>query len=153
MNYIFKIVILSILLAEICFPVSALVTNVSPSNGNLISNSVKHDSNYIPFEYEILFIALGLFCLIVSRVYESAEDIFAASAIVPCIMATWFANYMAIERTSTVVISGVVTIVNTQIITPSAYLSVMMAIVTICAILNGYWVFFMKGADKKTETK
>lgn len=151
MQYIIKILALLVLLVIAIQPSAAVITNVS-AGSNVLSNSFQHDQNYMMYEYEVLMIAIGIACLIVSRIWESAEDIFAAGAVLPLALSSYFANFLAIERTSTVVVSGVITIVNTQIITPNPYLSLIMGIITVAAVLNFIWIFFMKKADQKTES-
>jgi hypothetical protein len=107
----------------------------------------------MPAEYVYVFILIGLGCLILSRIYESAEDILAIGAIIPLAMSAWFANFMTFERNGFAVTVTGTSVINTQIITPNIYLSIVMVVFTVLAILNTIWIFYLKNADEKTESK
>lgn len=151
MRYIIKFLVVLACMIAVVTPAAAIITNVSPGGTDVISNSYKHDPNYMLWEYECILIAIGLVCLAISRIWESTEDIFSIIAVIPLAMSAWFANFMAMEKTTTVVAAGTITIVNTQIITPNPYLSAVMLIAMFCGIANVIWVFFMKEADKATS--
>lgn len=151
MEYIIKILAVLACVIAITSPASAIITNVSPGGTSVVSNSYLHDPNYMPWEYECILIAIGLVCLAISRIWESTEDLFSVIAVVPIAMSAWFANFMSMEKTTTVVASGTITIVNTQVITPNIYLSAAMSIATLAAIVNVVWIFVFKDADKKTS--
>lgn len=153
MGYLIKIFLTSIASLLTISSVSAVISNVSVSSStSLITNSFLHDTHYMPAEYVYVFILIGLGCLAASRIYESAEDILSIGAVIPLAMSAWFANYMTFERNGFAVTATGTSIVNTQIITPNIYLSITMVVFTILAILNLIWIFYLKNADKKTES-
>jgi len=153
MGYLIKIFLASLAWILTVSSASALLTNVSASDTTtLITNSFLHDSNYMPAESVYVFIIIGLGCLAASRIYESAEDILSIGAVIPLAMSAWFANYMTLERNGFAVTTTGTSVINTQIIAPNIYLSITMAVFTILAILNVIWVFYLKDADKKTES-
>lgn len=154
MGYLIKIFLASIAWVLTVSTVSALIGNVSVlDTTTVISNSFIHDSHYMPAEYVYVFILIGLGCLILSRIYESAEDILAIGAIIPLAMSAWFANFMTFERNGFAVTVTGTSVINTQIITPNIYLSIVMVVFTVLAILNTIWIFYLKNADEKTESK
>lgn len=89
--------------------------------------------------------------MVLSRMFESAEDILAIGAIIPIGLSAWFSNYMSIEQIDVVINEGVLSVVDTQIITPSPYLSLVMVVFFILSILNLIWIFYLKQADAKVS--
>lgn len=151
MGYLFKSCIGAALIALLFQPVSALLTNVSVGGTTtLITNSFLHDPNYMPVEYVYALIVIGLVSLAVSRIFEQAEDLFAIGAILPLALSAWFSNFMTIERNGFISSATGTSVINTQIIAANPYLSIVMIVFTLLAVMNVLWVFFLKGADKKT---
>lgn len=151
MSYIFKILALLTCLLAISVPASALVTNLTNPSTEIVSNSFLHDSHYMPVEYVYALIIIGLACLILSRVIESAEDILSIGAIIPIGLSAWFANYMSVEQVDvTQGIAGPI-VVNTQIVTPSPYLSIVMVVFFILSFVNLIWLLYLRDADRKVS--
>lgn len=148
---VIQIFIILIVAVMIVAPVTATITPVSANGSSTVSSSYKHDSNYMPFQYEAILIAIGLSCLAISRIFKAAEDIFAIIAVLPLGLSAYFANYMSMDSTYVAVVSGVVTTVNVQIITASPYLSYVMDIATLAAVFNILWVFLLQPADAATS--
>jgi lysylphosphatidylglycerol synthetase-like protein (DUF2156 family) len=148
-KYLVAIAALFILLQ----PVSATLVNVSPMETGtaMLSDSFKHDSNYMPEEQVFFMGIIGIVCLAISRIYKQAEDVFACAAILPNGMCAWFSIFMTQETTKVVVVGTTATIVNSEVIVSNPYLTAIFSVITVAAILNGIWVFFLQDADKKTS--
>ena len=144
-----KLLFLAAIFALIVCPVIGGITNVSVNDSSFVSHTYKHDENYMRFEYEVLLIAIGIICLVLSRAIEVAEDILSVAAVIPLAVSAWFANFTTFE--SVEVIGSQV--VYAQVVAPNAFLSVAMLVLTIGSIINVIWIFVLKSADQKTDTE
>lgn len=142
MKWIFVV----LLVALMACPAIAGVSNISVNDSSFVSHTYKSDQSYMRFEYLVLTIALGVACLAISRIWESTEDIFSVAAVIPMAVGAWFSNYCTFEHVE--VIGSQV--VFAQVVTPNPYLSAIMFVLTICAILNLIWIYLAKPADEKT---
>jgi hypothetical protein len=146
-----------ILVSLLMFPASALITNNTQnsqwtSSTLMESASFNHDPGYIPVGYEYLFIIIGGFCLVASKVIRTAssEVIFSLLSVVPLGAAGWYANYMTIENVSYSVVSGTVIMSHSQIITPSPALSYIMYFAFVLSIANAIYILFFEDRSEKT---
>lgn len=151
-----------LLAIALCFfiivsPCSALITNntkdstYTSSGSSMQSASYVHDINYLPVQFWYLLIAIGLGSLLVSK-WEPAEDMFSPIAFMALAEAAWYANFVAFdvvgEYTST---TGAYNLAYSQIITPQPVISVMLAICAFIALLNIYYIFFVKPNQQVLE--
>ena len=144
-----RLILLICVAIALASPVMATITNISGDAVALTSVSYLHDNNYMPVQYVYALAVIGLLSLLVSRIWESANDIFAIGAVLPTALAAWWSNYSTLEYTQ--IIYGTSTnLVNVQIVTPNPYLSITLIVFTVLAVINVAWIFFLQPADKKT---
>ena len=131
----------------------------------LASASYIHDDNYTRFEIEVLLIAIGLFCLAVSRLSERSEDIFSIGAVVPLGLAAWYANFMTFEYMVFPEVLLNITAVKSgygvppfpfwahaEVITPHAGLSIVCVVLFMLSVINVIWIFFLQ-RDRNNVSK
>jgi hypothetical protein len=152
-----------LLAVALCFfivlPASALITNNTQDNQYISSGSLMqsasfvHDVNYIPVPFWYLLIIIGLGSLLVSK-WEPAEDMFAPIAFMALAESAWYANFVAFDIAGDYTsVSGAYGLAYTQIITPQPAISVMLAICAFIALLNIYYIFFVKPNIQALEAK
>lgn len=156
-----------LLAVALCFlvimPCSALLTDngqdeqYATSGSTMQSASFVHDVNYIPVQFWYLLIAIGLGSLLISK-WEPAEDMFAPIAFMALAESAWYANFVAIEVFGDyTTVAGSYTLAYTQVIAPQPAISVMLAICAFFALLNVYYIFFVKPnikvIDEKTSSR
>lgn len=152
-----KVIILLLLSLLLIAPASALITNNTQNgafvdhNTDTLSSSYIHDSNYVPWYFEILFILVGLLCLEISRIIKNAEDIFSIGAVIPLGLSAWYANFMTFEQINICSLVDIPHIVYTEIITPIPALSIVMVVFFLLSIINVLWIFFLQPADEGLE--
>ena len=132
-------------------PAAAIVTNNTANqayydNGvTLISGSYLHDSNYIPKEYVILMIMIGLIFWALSVSTPVCQDLFALMS--PCFFgaAAWYSGYMAKDQMTVVTSAdGTIYPVYTQIITPEPALQILCLIATVFTVLSAIYIIFLQ---------
>lgn len=138
-------------------PAMAILTNNTANqnyyfyNTTLISGSYLHDQNYMPREYVILIILLGIIFWILAIATDICQDLF--SILAPCFFgaATWYCGYMTKETLSIVINTLRVYTVHSQIITPEPVLQLLCFLLTVFSALSAVYVIFLRGVDKQTD--
>ena len=108
------------------------------------SASYVHDINYLPVQFWYMLIAIGLGSLLISK-WEPAEDLFSPIAFMALAESAWYANFVSLEVFGDYTSDpGLYTLAYTQVITPQPAISVMLAVCAFIALLNIYYIFFVK---------
>jgi hypothetical protein len=146
-HIIFILFILAILLI-------APVTAAFPASITNATTTQFADKSYIPWEYEVVIIAMGLCCWGLMKYIEELEVLFGFLAIIVFGVAAYFAAYMAKIESNVLVDSttGVVTVMYSQYITPQPILQVVLVVCFLFAIVAEVYVVFLREADKKLES-
>lgn len=150
------ILLLLLVLGLCCTPALATATfkfgdaNWVNSGNTWLSSVATHDQTYMPLWTWCIFAIIGLGSLFISRVWESAEDIFAIGAVAPLGMAAWYANYITYESYDIVVYSGYAQMLFNQIVHPNPALSIVFVIFLLLSIFNVIWIFVLKPSQRNT---
>jgi hypothetical protein len=112
------------------------------------------DKSYIPWEYEVVIIAMGICCWALMKYIEELEVLFGFLAIIVFGVAAYFAAYMCRIDSNVLVdsTSGAVTVMYSQYITPQPILQVVLVVCFLFAIIAEVYIVFLREADKKVET-
>ena len=133
-------------------PVSAFIAN-SSSVVTSYTDTQFSNPTYIPYQYEIVLICLGVACWILMRYYQDLEVLFGLLSIIIFGAAAWFAAYMSINEVFTVVdmTTGGTTILYTQFVTPQPTLQIILVVCFLFAIVAEIYVTFLRTADTKID--
>lgn len=147
-----KLVILGLLLLLLVVPSSAYIAN-SSSVLTSYTDTQFANQQYIPYQYEIMLIGLGVACWFLMRYAPDLEVLFGLLAIIIFGAAAWFAAYMSINEVFTLVdmTTGTTTVLYTQFVTPQPILQIILSVCFLFAIVIELYVVFLREADKKLE--
>jgi hypothetical protein len=141
-----------VLLVLLACPVSAYIAN-SSSVITSYTDTQFASQQYIPYQYEILLIGLGVACWVLMKYAQELEVMFGLLAIIIWGAAAWFAAYMSINEVFTLVdmTTGTTTVLYTQFVTPQPILQVILVVCFLFAIIIEVYVLFLRSADKATD--
>jgi len=147
-----KLFILGILLLLLIAPTSAYIANASGVMTSYTDTQFANQ-NYIPYQYEMMLIGLGVMCWILMRYAQDLEILFGLLAIIIFGSAAWFAAYMSINEVFTLVdmTNGETTVLYTQFVTPQPILQIILVVCFLFAIIIELYTLFLREADKKLE--
>ena len=147
-----KLFILGILLLLLIAPTSAYIANTSEVMTSYTDTQFANQ-NYIPYQYEMMLIGLGVMCWILMRYAQDLEILFGLLAIIIFGAAAWFAAYMSINEVFTLVdmTNGETTVLYTQFVTPQPILQIILVVCFLFAIIIELYTLFLREADKKLE--
>ena len=147
-----KLFILGILLLLLIAPTSAYIANASGVMTSYTDTQFANQ-NYIPYQYEMMLIGLGVMCWILMRYAQDLEILFGLLAIIIFGSAAWFAAYMSINEVFTLVdmTNGETTVLYTQFVTPQPILQIILVVCFLFAIIIELYILFLREADKKLE--
>jgi hypothetical protein len=147
-----KLFILGVLLLLLIAPASAYIANASGVMTSYTDTQFANQ-NYIPYQYEMMLIGLGVVCWILMRYAQDLEVLFGLLAIIIFGAAAWFAAYMSINEVFTLVdmTNGETTVLYTQFVTPQPILQIILVVCFLFAIIIELYTLFLREADKKLE--
>ena len=147
-----KLFILGILLLLLIVPASAYIANTSEVMTSYTDTKFANQ-NYIPYQYEMMLIGLGVTCWVLMRYAQDLEVIFGLLAIIIFGAAAWFAAYMSINEVFTLVdmTNGETTVLYTQFVTPQPILQIILVVCFLFAIIIELYILFLREADKKID--
>lgn len=147
-----KLFILGVLLLLLIAPASAYIANTSEVMTSYTDTQFANQ-NYIPYQYEMMLIGLGVMCWILMRYAQDLEVLFGLLAIIIFGAAAWFAAYMSINEVFTLVdmTNGETTVLYTQFVTPQPILQIILVVCFLFAIIIELYTLFLREADKKLE--
>jgi len=147
-------IVLLLLLMVMCVPVSAYIAN---SSGVIESYTDTRfaNQNYLPYQYEILLIAMAFSCWVLMKYHQELETIYGLIAILLFGAAAWFSAYLSIIDMVALVDTsdGTTTILYTQLVTPQPVFQVILIVCFLFAIIIEIYVLFLRGADKSIDSQ
>lgn len=141
-----------VLLVLLVCPVTAYIAN-SSSVITSYTDTQFANQQYIPYQYEVMLIGLGVACWVLMKYVADLEVLFGLLAIIVFGAASWFAAYMSINEVFTLVdmTTGTTTVLYTQFVTPQPILQVILVVCFLFAIVIEAYVLFLRSADKVTD--
>jgi glucan phosphoethanolaminetransferase (alkaline phosphatase superfamily) len=107
-------------------------------------------TQYMPYQYEVLFIAIGFFCLVVMKYCQEIEVLLGLLSLIAFGIAAWFAPYICITDVFPVVdnTDGTTTVLYTQYVTPEPILQMFLVLCFLFAVIATIYVTFLRQADQ-----
>lgn len=138
-----------ILILLLCSSVSAFIANSSTVMTSYTDTQFS-GKNYMPYQYEILFIAIAFICLIGMKINQEIEVLLGIISTIAFGVSAWFAPYLCIYDVFTVVDNrdGSATVLYTQFVTPEPILQVLMIVCFLFSFIYLIYVIFLRDADK-----
>jgi hypothetical protein len=147
-------IVLILLLTLVCLPASAYIANSSTVLESYVSTQFLNQ-NYLPYQYEILLIAMGFTCWVLMKYHQELETMYGMIAILIFGASAWFAAYMSMIDMVTLVdpADNTTTILYTQLVTPQPTLQVILIVCFLFAIIIEIYILFLRGADKSLDSQ
>jgi hypothetical protein len=135
-------------------PASAYIAN-SSSVITSYTDTQFANQNYIPYQYEFLFIVLGLVCWAFMKYNAELEVLFGLLAAILFGMSAYLAAYISIDDAITVIdgTTGETTILYTQLVTPQPMLQIFLTVCFLFAIIIEIYILFLRTSDKTVDAE